>query len=273
MVNAPQSTTIASICKSLVHHSTSAWAVLFANLVPLAGVLLFGWEAFDIVFLYWAENIILGAIIVLMICTWDPIPTLNEAPTRETKKRRRKSKKSKKRMARTQFNRPNWLSKLGAVLSFLSGYGVFCLGHGLFVVVLFTSKRPEEGLTAVLRETLDKLAEHHLWWAIAIIAAGHLYSFYSNYLHSGVYRTTIDPEFFIHPPYGRMIVLHLAIIFGGWITQEYGMSSGVLIALIVGKTVLELKSHIEEKQRTESGICVAPNTRIGVGGERPNVCD
>jgi heme exporter protein D len=37
-------------------------ALIIANLVPLAGVVFFGWTVFDILLLFWAENLIIGAI-------------------------------------------------------------------------------------------------------------------------------------------------------------------------------------------------------------------
>ncbi|MGI9247995.1 MAG: DUF6498-containing protein, partial [Woeseiaceae bacterium] len=43
----------------------SSIALVLANLVPLAGVLLFDWQVFDVLMLYWAENVIIGVINVL----------------------------------------------------------------------------------------------------------------------------------------------------------------------------------------------------------------
>jgi hypothetical protein len=35
-------------------------ALLAANAIPLFGVVFLGWDAFHIVLLYWAENIVIG---------------------------------------------------------------------------------------------------------------------------------------------------------------------------------------------------------------------
>ena len=40
-------------------------ALVLANLVPLYGVLFLGWETFPLVFLFWLENVIVGAFNVL----------------------------------------------------------------------------------------------------------------------------------------------------------------------------------------------------------------
>lgn len=50
----------------------SAIALIAANMVPLAGVLWLDWAVFDIMILYWAENVVIGVINVLrMLTCWD----------------------------------------------------------------------------------------------------------------------------------------------------------------------------------------------------------
>ncbi len=44
---------------------TSTVALLVGNLLPIVGVLLWGWDVHSIVTLYWTENLILGAIMLL----------------------------------------------------------------------------------------------------------------------------------------------------------------------------------------------------------------
>ncbi|MEM9017757.1 MAG: DUF6498-containing protein, partial [Verrucomicrobiota bacterium] len=43
----------------------SSLLLISANLIPLAGAIFWGWSIFDIVVLYWSENVIVGAINVL----------------------------------------------------------------------------------------------------------------------------------------------------------------------------------------------------------------
>ena len=44
-------------------------------------------------------------------------------------------------------------------------------------------------------------------------------------------------------PYGRIVVLHLAIIFGAFATMALGSPVYLLAILIVGKIMLDLKFH------------------------------
>src|SRR6188472_645744 len=55
-------------------YRASAWALIAANTLPLFGVLFFGWDTFSIVFLYWVENVIIGAVNVLKMITCSPDP-------------------------------------------------------------------------------------------------------------------------------------------------------------------------------------------------------
>lgn len=49
-----------------VKHQRLAISTLLAlNAVPLIGVLQFNWASFDLIFLYWLENLVIGGFVVL----------------------------------------------------------------------------------------------------------------------------------------------------------------------------------------------------------------
>ena len=50
----------------------STWVLLVANLVPLAGVLFWGWDAFALLALFWMENVVVGVFSALRMLTIDP---------------------------------------------------------------------------------------------------------------------------------------------------------------------------------------------------------
>ena len=54
---------------------TSSLVLILANLIPLAGVVLFQWDVLAILLLYWAESVIIGVLNVLRIvaCKTDNI--------------------------------------------------------------------------------------------------------------------------------------------------------------------------------------------------------
>ena len=50
----------------------SVIALLLANLVPVFGVVVPGWEVFPLMFLFWSENVIIGALNVLKLLIASP---------------------------------------------------------------------------------------------------------------------------------------------------------------------------------------------------------
>ena len=86
---------------------SSVIALLMANLVPAIGVLFLGWETFLLMFLFWCENVIVGAYNVLKMLLASP-----DSPT-------------------------SWAGKLFIIPFFCVHYGMFTFVHGVFVVALF----------------------------------------------------------------------------------------------------------------------------------------
>ena len=87
--------------------SPSALVLVAANLVPLAGVLFFGWSVFATLLLFWVENVIVGGFNIL-------------------------------RMLWAQPDNPlMWVAKAGTIPFFIVHYGMFTTVHGVFVLTLF----------------------------------------------------------------------------------------------------------------------------------------
>jgi hypothetical protein len=81
-------------------------AALF-NLAPVIGVIFWGWSAFALIFLYWLENLVIGMrTIVSMLAT-------------------------------TILGGAHLGHSLFLAAFFTVHYGIFCLGHGTFVVSMF----------------------------------------------------------------------------------------------------------------------------------------
>ncbi|HRQ88290.1 MAG TPA: DUF6498-containing protein, partial [Bacteroidia bacterium] len=53
----------------------SAAALVLANLIPLFGAIFWGWSVFEIVLLYWAENVVVGLYAILRILAAGQFPT------------------------------------------------------------------------------------------------------------------------------------------------------------------------------------------------------
>jgi hypothetical protein len=50
-------------------------------------------------------------------------------------------------------------------------------------------------------------------------------------------------------PYNRIIVMHLTLLFGGWVIMLIGMPSAALVILIALKTLVDAHAHRNEHRR------------------------
>jgi hypothetical protein len=95
---------------------------------------------------------------------------------------------------------------------------------------------------------LDVFSRDHLWWCVAALASSHLWSFAVNYIGRGEYRRTAVP-ILMFAPYARIVVLHIAILLGGFVAFALGSNFFVLALLIAGKTLLDLSLHLVEREK------------------------
>jgi hypothetical protein len=213
----------------------AAIALLVAsNLVPLVGVLFWGWNLWSILILYWIENGIVGLLNV-------------------------------PKMLMARGGDESGESGSGGRL-FLTGffcvhYGIFWFGHGVFVLVFLPAiagfrSVVESGATftpgglelpGVFTDqgtATGPRADVLLWGALALLVS-HLASFFLNYVGRREYLSrSIGAQMFA--PYARVVVLHLTILFGAFVAVFLGQPIGLLVALIVLKTALDLALHLRE---------------------------
>jgi hypothetical protein len=201
-------------------------ALVVANAVPLIGVLFFGWSVWTILIVYWLENGIVGGFNVLKMLraeggddgvatSW----TINGRPAAG-------------------------MAKAGLVPFFIMHYGIFWVVHGVFVFTLplFASFGPGG----------SGLGPGPDPWTIALaivaLLISHGLSYWFNFIRSGEYkRTTAIGQMFA--PYGRLVILHLTIIFGAILTVMTGAPAAAVAVLVVLKTALDLAFHLREHRR------------------------
>lgn len=201
--------------------SPSALVLVGANLVPLAGVLLFGWSVFATLLLFWVENVIVGAFNVL-------------------------------RMLWAQPDNPlMWVAKAGMIPFFVVHYGIFTTVHGVFVLTLFggVHERGFPGPTAFFHAVQGA----GIWPAALALAASHGVSFAFNYIRGGEYRTAQLAKLMARP-YGRVMVLHVVILGGGFLVQALGAPVAAIALLVVLKTGLDLAGHVREHPVPTGGL-------------------
>ena len=91
-------------------------------------------------------------------------------------------------------------------------------------------------------------------WGSVLIGAAALFlshgaSFLLNYIGSGEYLRTSAPRQMMSA-YGRVIVLHLTILFGGFVIAFLGAPIGALLILVGLKTAFDLGLHRREHRAT-----------------------
>ena len=230
--------------------NTPLLLLIAVNLLPIVGVLFWGWNVFEIVSLYWFENVVIGAINILKMLTscGDGSDVASDG---------------KKSFVREDPEMPDYLRnptggkalnhgvKLFLIPFFTVHYGMFCFVHGIFVFTLLGGKGggmmngdPFTGMNRMVSQIFDSGGK---WFIVAIIAS-HLFSFFYNYLGKGEYRNTSTPAL-MAAPYGRIVVLHIAILLGAFVITALGSPVFLLILLIIGKILLDAKLHLRSRKK------------------------
>jgi hypothetical protein len=88
------------------------------------------------------------------------------------------------------------------------------------------------------------------------LAISHGVSFWTNYLGRGEYRR-LSPAEVMAQPYGRLVILHLTIILGAFVSIFLGTPIGSLLVLVVLKTALDLYFHLRQHRSALTGTSVA----------------
>ncbi|HKW41478.1 MAG TPA: DUF6498-containing protein [Gemmatimonadales bacterium] len=191
----------------------SGLVLVGANLVPLVGVLFFGWTVFATLLLFWAENAIVGAFNVLRMLVATPQLVAM------------------------------WLLKLFMIPFFIVHYGMFVTVHGIFVLSIFGTA-PTKGFPslATFAHAIQTAGVAPAAWGLAL---SHAVSFGFNYIGTGEYRTVLLPSL-MSRPYGRVMVLHVVILLGGFLVQLVGSPLIPLALLVVLKTGLDFTAHLRE---------------------------
>jgi hypothetical protein len=221
--------------------STTSVVLLVAfNLVPLVGVLFWGWNVATILVLYWVENGIVGALNV-------PKMLLASAPGAGA-------------VAKVRIDGVAMASKVGQVGFFLVHYGMFWFVHGIFVFTLpfFAGPLsagggelvfPGDGGPILAGETGVRVGPDlsAVAWGAVGLGLSHLASFFTNFLGRREYlKATTAGQMFA--PYGRLVILHVTIIIGAMVSLFMGSPIGAIVVLVILKTAVDLAFHLREHE-------------------------
>jgi len=196
----------------------SVIALVSANLVPVFGVLVLHWEVFPLMFLFWSENVIVGAFNVLKMITNQPASPAS------------------------------WAGKLFIIPFFCVHYGMFTFVHGVFVMNLFGGGMNQMRGFPTTATFWNVMRENQLGWAVLGLAVSHGVSFVTNYIGKGEYQR-VGLNQLMNQPYGRIVVMHIAILFGGFMVMALHSPTPALLLLVALKTAFDLGSHVGERKK------------------------
>jgi len=181
-------------------------ALVIANIIPLIGVLFFGWKLFDVMFLYWLESAIIGFFNIFKIIKVSGFLSIMQVPF------------------------------------FIVHYGGFMAVHLVFIIALFSPIK-DAGFFPSFSLLFSLIGAVILPFIALFISHG--ISFYINFVKKHEHKAYKgkDP---MTAPYKRIILMHFTIIFGGWLILLLNTPVLALVLLIALKTFFDLKAHIKE---------------------------
>lgn len=237
---------------------TAVVVLVLFNLLPLAGVLWWGWNVYSLLVLYWLENGIVGALNV-------PRILLAQGPV---------------------IAHPGAVSVRGLAGSsrpllvpfFVMHYGIFWAVHGIFVFLLPVFI----GLGSIARSAMDAVpsialdpwlplvrpflpdapADVGVQWDVVVwgaigLSISHGASFVLNYIGRREYLA-VSPIGQTFAPYGRVVVLHITILAGAFLGALLGSPVGAIAVLVAVKTVIDLALHLREHRRVAARAANIP---------------
>jgi hypothetical protein len=194
----------------------SVLALLAANLYPVVGVVFLGWDAFYLLILFWMENLVIGFYTII-------------------------------KMLLISRDNASWSAKLSSALFFCVHYGIFTLVHGVFIFVVFGGGLGDTSSKDTIT-VWQKVLNYQLLWGALMLLLSHGVSFSQNYIRAKEYKQSKVAEL-MQQPYGRVVILHLTIIFGGFLLMIFGSPVIGLIFLIVLKTVIDIRAHLQQHEK------------------------
>ncbi len=195
--------------------------LIIANLIPLYGVFFLDWQVFPILFLFWMENVVVGVFNVFKMLLASPAKPIS------------------------------WLTKVFMIPFFCFHYGMFTLVHGIFVFIVFGgylelgADFPEKNVV------FQAIRDFQIGWAFLALLLSHFVSFAMNYIGKGEYKQANLNELMAQP-YGRVVLLHLTILFGGFLVMELGSPVFALLLLIFLKTFIDIQAHLREHKKYQA---------------------
>lgn len=204
-----------------------AAAIVSAAMIA-GGIVFFGWSTFTVLGLYWLENVVIGGFVAL-------------------------------RLLAAGARSERYAESLASMLFFTVHYGMFCLVHGFFIAALFGELRNLDGLVEPVLLMVLRIAGD----AIGLLVVAAMVAAAAFDAWQAIGDVEADDERAIgrimFEPYGRIVVLHLALIGGGFVMQTLQWPPLAALLLVAGKLVYDLRDR--RGPRPASGGAAAAERR------------
>ena len=213
-------------------HNFPLISLIFANLVTIVLAILGNWDLATVMFIYWAQSIIIGIFTVISLLGADTASL--GADLQKPIDERGGSEKITPRFI--------WSYKCTLAGFFTLHYGLFHWGYYSFIV--------DSGLFGTVN-----FADPNLWLSCGLFFVNHLYS-HMTYRNKGPKGAGyVNEQFFT--PYRRIIPMHLTIIFGSIVIlalEVFGITTTlpVLVLFLLIKTYSDISAHLIKHYREEN---------------------
>lgn len=252
----------------------SALILIAANMIPLWGVFFHHWSAFNVVFLFWAENVVIGVINLpkMLLAEGGVIAGTAAKPSSDPDfVRLREAFIEREKMGSQQSGTgtpsisqtvppaivgvTSLISRIFMTGFFIFHYGMFCRVHGEFVFEFLNhsarSALPQGPGLNLFGGIVDMLRfgwQHGLAIALSALAISRLYSFVANYILGREYRYA-NPNVLMFEPYARIALIHIVLLAGGALSLAFKNSVPIVALLVIFKIFMDLALHVGERAK------------------------
>jgi hypothetical protein len=179
------------------------------------GVLVLGWPVLSVMVLFWLENVLIGAFNVLkMLATG-----------------------LRRALRGVQHDRlPALAAALFSSAFFTVHYGLFCFVHGGIVLTLFSDIEGVEASAVFDMVAIAAARDRGLLLALIAMLAMQLVEF-ADWLRGPAPERA---DALMAAPYGRVVILHVALIVGALLIQAFKSPTAGLLLLLALKLAFDL---------------------------------
>lgn len=215
-----------------IRQKTSLAILITTNLFPILGIIFWGWQTINLIFIYWAESAI-----ICFFCTLKIFFSVDDFDV-------------------ARFKNASLIEKMSTVLivvlgrSILAGYLImnligYMFFYGMFLYLLFGGFPFN---TSPINNLL--ILASQVYTSILLLFISHGFSFFINFI-LGDERKNSKIADYKFEPYKRIVFMHIAMFVGAFVFMPYPKTGRLffMIALVILKIITDSFGHIQERIR------------------------